>query len=74
MAEAGALLTYGPSFSAIATRAAAYIDRIFNGTKPADLPVEQPTEVDLVVNLKIARAMGFSIPQSLVLRADHIIE
>ena len=74
MAEAGALIAYGPSFSGIATRAATYIDRIFKGANPAVLPVEQPTEVDLVVNLQVARALGLTLPPSLLLRADQIIQ
>lgn len=74
MAEAGALIAYGPSFSAMARRGAGYIDRIFKGANPAVLPVEQPTEVDLVINLKTAKTLGLAIPQSLLLRANKVIE
>ena len=74
MADAGALIAYGPSFSAIARRGATYIDRIFKGANPAILPVEQPTEIDLVINLKTARALSLPIPQSLLLRANQVIE
>lgn len=74
MAEAGALIAYGPSFSAMARRGAGYIDRIFKGANPAVLPVEQPTEVDLVINLKTAKTLGLTISQSLLLRANKVIE
>ena len=73
-AEAGALLAYGPSTSAMYTRAAYYVDRILTGANAGDLPVEQPTKFDLVINLKTAKALGVAIPPSLIARADAVIE
>jgi len=72
--DAGVLLAYGPSTEHIAQRAAAFIDKILKGARPATLPAEQPTKFELIVNLKTARALGIAIPQSILLRADRIIE
>jgi putative tryptophan/tyrosine transport system substrate-binding protein len=73
-ADAGALVSYGPSMAALFRRAAYYVDRILKGTKPADLPVEQPREFEFVINIRTAQALGLTIPQHVLLQATEVIQ
>jgi putative ABC transport system substrate-binding protein len=72
--EAGGLVSYGANIPELSRRAAELVDKIFRGAKPGDIPVEQPTKFDLIINLTTAKALGLNVPQSLIARADELIE
>ena len=72
--DAGALMSYGPNWADLFRHAAEQVDKVLRGTKPADIPVEQPTKFDFVVNAKTAKALGIELPGSLIARADEVIE
>jgi len=74
ISESGSLVSYAPDTVDLFRRAAAYVDRILRGASPADLPVQLPTKFDLIINLKTARALGLTVPQTIIAEADQVIE